>query len=39
MRVLDANVLIDYLNGEEATNAFYEAHGADEERWLTSSHG
>lgn len=34
MRVLDANFLIEYLTGEEATKAFYEAHGADEERWV-----
>ena len=35
MKVLDANYLIDYLNGELATKEFYEANGGDEERWIT----
>lgn len=34
MRVLDANFLIDYLNGVEATEAFYEANGGADERWV-----
>ncbi|UHQ95320.1 PIN domain-containing protein [Haloterrigena alkaliphila] len=34
MKVLDANYLIDYLNGEPATKEFYEANGGDEERWI-----
>lgn len=34
MRVLDATFLIDYLDGVEATKAFYEANGADDERWV-----
>ena len=35
MTVLDANYLIDYLNGEPATKEFYEEHGGREERWIT----
>ncbi|ELY48862.1 PIN domain-containing protein [Natronolimnohabitans innermongolicus] len=35
MKVLDANFLIDYLNGEPATKEFYEANGGDDERWST----
>jgi predicted nucleic acid-binding protein len=34
MRVLDATYLIDYLDGVEATREFYEANGAEEERWV-----
>jgi len=32
--VLDANFLIDYLDGDEVTKEFYEANGADDERWV-----
>jgi len=32
MTVLDANSLIDYLNGEETTKTFYEANGGNAER-------
>jgi len=34
MKVLDANFLIDYLKGDEATKEFYEANGGDTERWV-----
>jgi predicted nucleic acid-binding protein len=34
MKVLDANFLIDYLDGEEATREFYEASGGEAERWV-----
>lgn len=34
MKVLDANFLIDYLAGDEATREFYEAHGGASERWV-----
>ncbi|WP_458190547.1 PIN domain-containing protein [Haladaptatus sp. NG-WS-4] len=34
MKVLDATYLIDYLDGVEATKEFYEANGADNERWV-----
>ena len=34
MKVLDATFLIDYLDGVEATKEFYEANGAENERWL-----
>lgn len=34
MRVLDANFLIDYLNGEPAAKRFYEAKGGDREVWI-----
>lgn len=34
MTVLDANSLIDYLNGEETTKTFYEANGGNAERWV-----
>jgi len=34
MKVLDATFLIDYLDGVEATKEFYEANGAEEERWV-----
>ena len=34
MKVLDANFLIDYLDGDGATKEFYEASGGDDERWV-----
>jgi len=34
MKVLDANFLIDYLEGDEATKEFYEANGGESERWV-----
>jgi predicted nucleic acid-binding protein len=34
MKVLDATFLIDYLAGVEATKEFYEANGAENERWV-----
>lgn len=34
MKVLDATFLIDYLDGVEATKAFYEANGGNNERWV-----
>lgn len=34
MKVLDATFLIDYLDGVEATKAFYEVNGADTEHWV-----
>lgn len=34
MKVLDANFLIDYLNGHPATKSFYEASGGDAEQWV-----
>lgn len=34
MKILDASFLIDYLNGDELTKQFYEANGADAERWV-----
>ena len=34
MTVLDANFLVDYLNGEETTKTFYEANGGNAERWV-----
>lgn len=34
MKVLDATFLIDYLDGVDATKAFYEANGADRQRWV-----
>lgn len=34
MKVLDANFLIDYLNGDETTKTFYEANGGNAERWV-----
>ncbi|WP_255479167.1 VapC toxin family PIN domain ribonuclease [Natronomonas sp. LN261] len=34
MKVLDATFLIDYLDGVEATKEFYEATGAENERWV-----
>jgi predicted nucleic acid-binding protein len=34
MRVLDANFLIDYLNGIQATKGYYTANGGDDETWI-----
>ncbi|TQQ81034.1 type II toxin-antitoxin system VapC family toxin [Halonotius terrestris] len=34
MKVIDANFLIDYLNGDETTKTFYEANGGNAERWV-----
>lgn len=34
MKVLDANFLIDYLKGDEATKEFYEDNGGESERWV-----
>ncbi|MFC6724478.1 PIN domain-containing protein [Halobium palmae] len=34
MKVLDATFLIDYLDGVDATKEFYEANGAESERWV-----
>ncbi len=34
MKILDASFLIDYLNGDESTKQFYEANGANAERWV-----
>ena len=34
MRVLDANFLIDYLNGKPAAKRFYESKGGDREVWI-----
>lgn len=34
MRVLDANFLIDYLDGDPDTEAYYRANGAGEELWV-----
>lgn len=34
MKVLDATFFIDYLEGDEATEAFYEASGGESERWV-----
>jgi len=34
MKVLDANFLIDYLEGDEATKEFYEANGGESQRWV-----
>ncbi len=34
MRVLDANFLIDYLQGADATKAYYEENGGEAERWV-----
>jgi predicted nucleic acid-binding protein len=34
MRVLDANVLIDYLNGDPDVEAYYESNGGDKELWV-----
>lgn len=37
MKVVDANFLIDYLDGVPATQTFYEANGADDEVWILPS--
>jgi predicted nucleic acid-binding protein len=34
MRVLDANFLIDYLSGIQATKEYYAANGGDDETWI-----
>lgn len=34
MRVLDANFLIDYLNGVDATEVYYEANGGVDQHWI-----
>jgi predicted nucleic acid-binding protein len=34
MKVLDASFLIDYLDGVDATQDFYEASGGPDERWI-----
>lgn len=34
MRVLDANFLIDYLNGDPDAKAYYESNGGDKELWV-----
>jgi predicted nucleic acid-binding protein len=34
MRVLDANYLIDYLSGKQATKTYYDSHGGAEELWI-----
>jgi predicted nucleic acid-binding protein len=34
MKILDANFLIDYLNGVPAAEAYYEANGGDDEVWV-----
>ncbi len=34
MKVLDATFLIDYLDGIQPTKDFYEASGAENERWV-----
>lgn len=34
MKVLDANFLIDHLNGVEAAKEFYEGSGGRDERWI-----
>jgi predicted nucleic acid-binding protein len=34
MRVLDANFLIDYLNGSRDAQAYYEANDGDEQIWV-----
>lgn len=34
MKVLDANFLIDYLQGADATKAYYEENGGETERWV-----
>lgn len=34
MTVLDTTFLIDYLAGVDATEDFYEANGAEDERWV-----
>jgi predicted nucleic acid-binding protein len=37
MRVLDANFLIDYLSGVQATAEYYERNGGDDETWIVPS--
>lgn len=34
MRVLDATFLIDYLDGRPETEAYYQAQGGPDERWV-----
>jgi predicted nucleic acid-binding protein len=34
MRVLDANFLIDYLNGTPAAEAYYKANGGSDQVWI-----
>jgi len=34
MKVLDANFLIDYLNGDPAAERYYEANEGDREVWI-----
>ena len=34
MKVLDASFLIDYLDGVDATQDFYETNGGPDERWI-----
>jgi predicted nucleic acid-binding protein len=34
MRVLDANFLIDYLNGSPDARAYYEANDGDDQVWI-----
>lgn len=34
MRVLDANFLIDYLDGQPETAAYYESVGGEDEHWV-----
>lgn len=34
MKVLDANFLIDYLDGRKSTKEFFEANGGSAERWI-----
>jgi len=34
MKVLDANFLIDYLNGDPAAEAYYEANDGPDEFWV-----
>jgi len=34
VRILDATFLVDYLNGHPDTEAYYEANGGPEQRWV-----
>lgn len=34
MKVLDANFLIDYLNGKKSTEQFYQENGGRDELWV-----
>lgn len=34
MKILDTTFLIDYLDAVESTKEFYEANGAENERWV-----